>query len=195
MLLCYAYDTAEPHWALRSVCKHTHSAICRGSESAGRRHKALQAECFLFINLYAEFACSKRYYTSTYNERRRNARSSGDEEGSAVRNGRAYCYGKAVNRVAPDESTQSLVRSVFLHQSDKWHNEATSLNVREPSVALPVGLCRRQNGETREEGGHILDMFALGNLYKKSTPWGVLFVLLVGFSRRRFDERRCCCTT
>ena len=26
------------------------------------------------------------------------------------------------------------------------------------SSALPVGLCRRQMGETREEGGHILDM-------------------------------------
>ena len=46
----------------------------------------------------------------------------------------------------------------FLHQSDKWHNEATSLNVREPSVALPVGLCCRQKGETREEGGHALDL-------------------------------------
>ena len=45
----------------------------------------------------------------------------------------------------------------FLHQSDKWHNEATPLNVREPSVALPVGLCRRQKGETREEGGHIIE--------------------------------------
>ena len=28
----------------------------------------------------------------------------GAEKGSAVRNGRAYCYGRAVNRVAPDES-------------------------------------------------------------------------------------------
>ena len=104
--------------------------------------------------------------------RRRNARSSGDEEGSAVRNGRAYCYGKAVNRVAPDESTQSLVRSVFLHQSDKWHNEATSLNVRAVSVSLPVGLCRRQKGETREEGGHALDMFALTNItaVRQSAP-------------------------
>ena len=45
--------------------------------------------------------------------RRRNARSSGDEEGSAVRNGRAYCYGKAVNRVAPDESTKLRVRCDF----------------------------------------------------------------------------------
>ena len=44
----------------------------------------------------------------------------------------------------------------FLHQSDKWHNETTPLNVRAPSVALPVGLCRRQKGETREEGGHLL---------------------------------------
>ncbi len=59
----------------------------------------------------------------------------------------------------------------------------------------PQGFAEWQMGETREEGGHILDMFALGNLYKKSTPWGVLFVLLVEFSRRRFDERRCCCTT
>ena len=79
--------------------------------------------------------------------RRRNARSSGDEEGSAVRNGRAYCYGKAVDRVAPE-----FVRSrwcalfFFLHQSDKWHNKATPLNVREPSVALPVGLCRMAEG-------------------------------------------------
>ena len=29
--------------------------------------------------------------------------------------------------------------------------------MREPSVALPVGLCRRQKGETREEGGHVLE--------------------------------------
>ena len=56
--------------------------------------------------------------------------------------------------------TQSLVRSVFLHQSDKWHNEATPLNVRAVSVSLPVGLCRRQKGETREEGGHILLCFS-----------------------------------
>ena len=61
---------------------------------------------------------------------------------------------------------QTKVRSrwcalIVLHQSDKWHNEATSLNVRVPSVALPVGLCRRQKGETREEGGHVLEMFAL----------------------------------
>ena len=45
--------------------------------------------------------------------RRRNARSCGDEEGSAVRNGRAYCYGGAVNRVAPDESTKLRVRCDF----------------------------------------------------------------------------------
>ena len=61
---------------------------------------------------------------------------------------------------------QTKVRSCgcalfFLHQRNEWHNEGTALNVREPSVALPVGLCRRQKGETREEGGHILEMFAL----------------------------------
>ena len=73
--------------------------------------------------------------------RRRNARSSGDEEANPKH--------------------QTKVRSrwcavIVLHQSDKWHNEATSLNVRAVSVALPVGLCRRQKGETREEGGHAL---------------------------------------
>ena len=150
-----------------SLCVQAHSlSYMTVAKSAGRRHKALQAECFLFINLYAEIACSKRYYTSTYNERRRNARSSGDEEGSAEHQIRVRSCGCAL---------------FFLHQRNEWHNEATPLNVREPSVALPVGLCRRQKGETREEGGHILDMFALGSLYKKSTPWGVLFVLLVGF--------------
>ena len=45
----------------------------------------------------------------------------------------------------------------FLHQRNEWHNEATPLNVREPSVSLPAGLCRRQKGETREEGGHMLE--------------------------------------
>ena len=62
-------------------------------------------------------------------------------------------------RRAPDESTKLRVRCDFLHQRNEWHNEATSLNVREPSVALPVGLCRRQKGETREEGGHALRGF------------------------------------
>ena len=42
--------------------------------------------------------------------------------------------------------TQSLVRSVFLHQSDKWHNEGTPLNVRAVSVSLPIGLCRMAEG-------------------------------------------------
>ena len=77
------------------------------------------------------FACSVSSYTSTYNERRRNARSSGDEEANPKH--------------------QTKVRSrwcalIVLHQSDKWHNEATPLNVRAVSVALPVGLCRLANG-------------------------------------------------
>ena len=33
--------------------------------------------------------------------------------------------------------------------------------MREPSVALPVGLCCRQKGETREEGGHALDLLCI----------------------------------
>ena len=63
--------------------------------------------------------------------RRRNARSSGDEEGSAEHQN-LYAVAGAL--------------CFFLHQSDKWHNKATSLNVREPSVALPVGLCRMADG-------------------------------------------------
>ena len=44
-------------------------------------------------------------------------------------------------RRAPDKSTKLRVRSVFLHQRNEWHNEATSLNVREPSVSPPEGFC------------------------------------------------------
>ena len=35
---------------------------------------------------------------------------------------------------------------IFLRQRNEWHNEATPLNVRAVSVALPVGLCRMANG-------------------------------------------------
>ena len=50
-------------------------------------------------------------------------------------------------RRAPDESTKLRVRcDFFLHQRNEWHNEATPLNVREPSVALPEGLCRMAEG-------------------------------------------------
>ena len=37
----------------------------------------------------------------------------GAEKGSAVRNGRAYCYGRAVNRVAPDE--RAKLQAVACH--------------------------------------------------------------------------------
>ena len=63
--------------------------------------------------------------------RRRYARSSGDEEGSAEHQTKVRSCGCAV---------------FFLHQRNEWHNEATPLNVREPSVALPVGLCRMADG-------------------------------------------------
>ena len=88
--------------------------------------------------------------------RRRNARSSGDEEGSAVRNGRAYCYGKAVNRVAPDTSTKLRVRCDF------FCTNATSGIIRRRRLMCesrvlpcPQGFAERQKGETREEGGHL----------------------------------------
>ena len=42
------------------------------------------------------------------------------------------------------------------------------------SSSLPVGLCRRQKGETREEGGHALRGLRTF-LVIKSTPIGVLF--------------------
>ena len=58
--------------------------------------------------------------------RRRIARSSGDEEGSAEHQTRVRSCGCAV---------------IFLHQRNEWHNEATSLNVREPSVSPPEGFC------------------------------------------------------
>ena len=48
------------------------------------------------------------------------------------------------------------------------------------SSSLPAGLCRRQKGETREEGGHILDMFALGYLSLPSRK-GVMTPLIPGW--------------
>ena len=107
------------------------------SANIRKTHRALHRFIALLVNV--RYIGAYLYKHSLL--RRRNARSSGDEEGSAEHQTRVRSCGCAV---------------IFLHQSDKWHNEATSLNVREPSVALPVGLCRRQKGETREEGGHIL---------------------------------------
>ena len=89
----------------------------------------------------------------------RNARRSGAEKGSAEHQTRVRSCGCAV---------------IFLHQRNEWHNEWYIPNVREPSVALPVGLCRRQKGETREEGGHALRGLCT-EFIKKSTPFGELF--------------------
>ena len=107
--------------------------------------------------------------------RRRNARSSGDEEGSAEHQTRVRSCGCAV---------------IFLHQRNEWHNEATPLNVREPSVALPAGLCRRQKGETREEGGHALRGVRT-QLVKKSTPNGVLCFLFKTPLTPKLSRCRC----
>ena len=71
------------------------------------------------------FACSVGFYTSTHFF----------EDG--MRGAAATRKGAPSTRIC----TQSLVRSVFLHQSDKWHNEATPLNVRAVSVSPPEGFC------------------------------------------------------
>ena len=85
----------------------------------------------------------------------------------------------ATRKGAPSTRREYAVAGAlcFLHQSDKWHNEATPLNVREPSVSLPVGLCRRQKGETREEGGHILEEMRTQNIKKHSVLECFLLVL------------------
>ena len=47
-------------------------------------------------------------------------------------------------------------------ESRKEQSDGIAIDTKSiASSSLPVGLCRRQKGETREEGGHILDMFAL----------------------------------
>ena len=78
-----------------------------------------------YIALYVRSCGGKNYALCLFGEfsykhllfRRRNARSSGDEEGSAEHQilyevAGALCF--------------------FLHQRNEWHNEATPLNVREP---------------------------------------------------------------
>ena len=49
-------------------------------------------------------------------------------------------------RRAPEFVRSCGCAVIFLHQRNEWHNEATPLNVREPSVALPEGLCRMAEG-------------------------------------------------
>ena len=133
-----------------SLCVQAHAlSYMSEAESAGRRHKALQTERFLFINLCAEFACSKRYYTSTYNERRRNARSSGDEKGSAEHQN-LYAVAGALCFFCTKATSGIMRRRRLMCESRV--------------CPCPQGFAEWQMGETREEGGHMLDMFALGNL-------------------------------
>ena len=116
------------------------------------------------------------------NLRRDNVKSESDEKAVFCRKIRLFAEasthffedgtGGAAATTEASAKHQTRVRScgcavIFLHQRNEWHNEATSTYVRVPSVALPVGLCRRQKGETREEGGHALDMFALTNITAK----------------------------
>ena len=102
--------------------------------------------------------------------RRRNARSSGDEEGSAVRNGRAYCYGKAVNRVAPDESTKLRVRSDF------FCTNATSGIMRRRRLMCesrvcphPKGFADSKRGKHVRKGDMCLEEFALSQYHVLKT--------------------------
>ena len=53
------------------------------------------------------------------------------------------------------------------------------------SSALPVGLCRRQKGETREEGGHALRGLRT-ELIKKSTQSSAF--ILEGLSLSRLNQ-------
>ena len=71
------------------------------------------------------------------------------EFGGAAATCNSDCYevNRAPKRVPSTRiCTKLRVRSVFLHQRNEWHNEATLTYVRAPSVALPVGLCRMANG-------------------------------------------------
>ena len=131
MPLCYAYDTAEPHWALRSVCKHTHSAICRGSSPRAGAIKHSKRSAFYLLT-YARNLLVRSVIILALTM---------SEDGTR---------GAAATRKRTPSTRQKYAVAgalcFFLHQSDKWHNEATPLNVRAVSVSLPVGLCRMANG-------------------------------------------------
>ena len=135
---CRTIDTSIV--ALVQLCKHPHSLLRSQAhyesfnlQPLKRSKTNTSSSIFLpfggLINLglhYFEAFLYKHLLV-----RRRNARSSGDEEGSAEHQTRVRSCGCAV---------------IFLHLRNEWHNEATPLNVREPSVALPVGLCRMAKG-------------------------------------------------
>ena len=78
------------------------------------------------IAVLPHFACSVGSYTSTH--------SFEDGIGGAAATTVASAKHQNLYAVAG-------ALCFFLHQSDKWHNEATPLNVREPSVSPPEGFC------------------------------------------------------
>ena len=113
-------------WLLIMNCCGNGIGCCKQA-SARTTKKAEGVLCFLFV---LHFVYLERSYTSTH------CFEDGTRGAAATR------------KRTPSTSicTQSLVRSVFLHQSDKWHNEGTPLNVRAVSVSLPIGLCRMAEG-------------------------------------------------
>ncbi len=117
-------STPRPLWVFLSRYPSKYRVFRRVQEKRKCKH-AQNKRAFFVLCLFVALL----YKHSLV--RRRNWRSSGDD--------RSECQ-------APDDSTKLRVRSVFLHQRNEWHNEATPLNVREPSVALPAGLCRMANG-------------------------------------------------
>ena len=149
-----------------SLCVQAHSlGYMSVAESAGRRHKALQTECSLFItytrNLLVRSVVilALTFSKTEREEQRRRGRERRKERKSVLlRQSRQ----SRRTRIC----TQSLVRSVF------FCTKATSgimmrrrLMCESRVCPCPQGFAEWQMGETREEGGHMLDMFALGNLY------------------------------
>ena len=58
----------------------------------------------------------------------------------------------------------------FLCESRKEQSDGIAIDTKSiASSALPVGLCRRQKGETREEGGHALRGVRTQLVTKKAT--------------------------
>ena len=111
--------------------------LCTSPFEKNALKKATEQVAFLVILLRScggsnpHFAYSLRSYTSTH--------SFEDGIGGAVATTEASAKHQNLYEVAG-------ALYFFLHQRNEWHNEATPLNVREPSVALPEGLCRMAEG-------------------------------------------------
>ena len=117
--------------------------------------------------------------------RRRNARSSGDEEGSAVRNGRAYCYGKAVNRVAPEfvrsrwcalffctkATSGTMRRRRLMCESRKERSDGIAIATKSIASSCPArrALLNSRRGKHVRKGDMCLEEFALSQYHVLKT--------------------------